>query len=126
MKEAKNSILVVPRVISENRKYLPISFFEKDVVVNDSVVAMYDPEVFIFGIISSKMHMVWVHAIAGRLESRIRYSSSLCYNTFPFPKITQTQKEKIEELVNIILDERDKEYLKTLAELYDPDKILMV
>lgn len=123
MKEAKNNILVVPRVSSENRKYLPISFFENDVVVNDSVVVMYDPEVFIFGIISSKMHMVWVHAIAGRLESRIRYSSSLCYNTFPFPKITQTQKEKIEELVNIILDERDKEYLKTLAELYDPDKM---
>ena len=123
MKEAKHNILVVPRVSSENRKYLPISFFEKDVVVNDSVVAMYDPEVFIFGIISSKMHMVWIHTIAGRMRTDIRYSSSLCYNTFPFPKITQTQKEKIEELVNIILDERDKEYLKTLAELYDPNKM---
>ena len=69
------------------------------------------------------MHMAWVRAVGGSLETRIRYSSVLCYNTFPFPKITQTQKEKIEELVNIILDERDKEYLKTLAELYDPNKM---
>ena len=67
--------------------------------------------------------MVWMKTFAGRLETRYRYSSALVYNTFPFPKITQPQKEKIEELVNIILDERDKEYLKTLAELYDPNKM---
>ena len=63
------------------------------------------------------------NASFGNNHGRIRYSAALVYNTFPFPKITQTQKEKIEELVNIILDERDKEYLKTLAELYDPNKM---
>ena len=67
--------------------------------------------------------MIWMKNIGGKLKSDYRYSAALIYNTFPFPKITQTQKEKIEELVNIILDERDKEYLKTLAELYDPDKM---
>ena len=67
--------------------------------------------------------MIWMKNIGGKLKSDYRYSAALVYNTFPFPKITQTQKEKIEELVNIILDERDKEYLKTLAELYDPNKM---
>ena len=67
--------------------------------------------------------MIWVRTVSGRLKTDMQYSNTLSYNTFPFPKISQTQKEKIEELVNIILDERDKEYLKTLAELYDPDKM---
>ena len=123
MKQAKKQILVVPRVSSENRDYLPISFFDNSVAVNDSVVVMYDPEEYIFGIISSKIHMVWLKAISGKLETRYRYSSSLVYNTFPFPKITQTQKENIEELVHLILDERDKNFPKTMAELYDPNKM---
>ncbi len=93
MKEANKQILVVPRISSENRNYLPISFFDKNVAVNDSVVTMYDPEEYIFGIISSNMHMVWMRAVTGRLKTDYRYSSSLVYNTFPFPKITQTQKK---------------------------------
>ena len=76
-----------------------------------------------FGILMSIAHNDWIRLVAGRLKSDYRYSGTIVYNTFPFPKITQTQKEKIEELVNIILAERDKEYLKTLAELYDPNKM---
>ena len=69
------------------------------------------------------MHMVWVKAVGGSLETRIRYSSVLCYNTFPFPNISQKQKDEITEFVFAILDEREKHSQKTLAQLYDPDKM---
>ena len=69
------------------------------------------------------MHMAWVRAVGGSLETRIRYSSVLCYNTFPFPNISQKQKEEITELVFAILDEREKHSQKTLAQLYDPNKM---
>ena len=75
------------------------------------------------GIISSKMHMTWMKAVAGRLEMRYRYSSTLVYNTFSFPDISQKQKDTITELVYNILDEREKHSEKTLAQLYDPDKM---
>ena len=71
------------------------------------------------------MHMIWMRTVAGRLKTDYRYSSALVYNTFPFPNITKKQKEDITELVNNILDARDshKIYGKTLADLYDPDKM---
>lgn len=67
--------------------------------------------------------MVWVNAVGGKLETRIRYSAELCYNTFPFPKITEAQRKKIELYANNILEVREKYFNKTLAELYDPDKM---
>jgi len=117
--------IIIPRHSSQNRKYIPIGIYEpKDnIVIADSAQAIYDAEYWIFGVISSNIHMVWMRAVAGRLKSDYRYSSALVYNTFPFPKITQIQKDKIEELVHLILDERDKDYLRTMAEQYDPDKM---
>jgi hypothetical protein len=67
--------------------------------------------------------MTWARAVAGRLESRIRYSSSLCYNTFPFPEITKKQRANLEKHVFKILDEREQHSEKTMADLYDPDKM---
>lgn len=69
------------------------------------------------------MHMTWVRAVAGRLETRIRYSSTLCYNTFPFPQITENKKKELTENVYRILEEREKHSEKTLAQLYDPEKM---
>ncbi|MEA3354129.1 MAG: DNA methyltransferase [Campylobacterota bacterium] len=117
-----NSV-IVPIVSSERREYIPTDFLSEPVVIKNSAYAIYDATLITFAIISSKIHMVWMKTFAGRLKSDYRYSSSLVYNTFPFPKITQTQKDKIEELVHLILDERDKNYTKTMAELYDPDKM---
>lgn len=115
--------IVAPTTSSERREYIPAGFLTSDTIIANATNAIYDAEAWIFGVISSIIHMAWIKAVAGRLKTDYRYSSALVYNTFPFPKINQSQKEKIEELVNIILDERDKEYLKTLAELYDPDKM---
>lgn len=123
MKNASSSILVAPRVSSEKREYFPVKFFDNNVTINDSVVAIYDPEPYIFGIISSKMHMAWLKAVGGRLKTDIRYSSTLCYNTFPFPAISEKQKQIIKKQVYNILSEREKHPEKTMAQLYDPDKM---
>ena len=120
----KNSdSIIVPRVSSENRQYIPCGFLNTDSIISDSAQAIYDAEPWIFGVVSSLIHMVWVKAVGGSLETRIRYSSVLCYNTFPFPNISQKQKDEINELVFAILDEREKHSQKTLSHLYDPDKM---
>ena len=115
--------IVIPRVSSERRKYVPIGFLDKDSVVLDSAQAIYNAELWIFGVITSEMHMTWIKAVGGRLKSDYRYSSVLCYNTFPFPNITKKQKEHITELVFDVLDEREQHSEKTLGQLYDPDKM---
>ncbi|MGQ4005168.1 N-6 DNA methylase [Francisellaceae bacterium CB300] len=117
-----NSI-IIPSVSSENRSYIPISFLNEKSVISNSAFAVYNADIWVFGTITSLMHMIWLKAVGGRLESRIRYSSQLVYNTFPFPDISQKQKDTITELVFNILDEREKHSEKTLAQLYDPDKM---
>ncbi|MDD2790351.1 MAG: N-6 DNA methylase [Sulfurimonas sp.] len=120
----KNSdSIIVPATSSERRDYLPIGFLNSDTVISNSANAIYDAELWIFGIISSIMHMAWVRAVGGRLKTDYRYSSALVYNTFPFPNISQKQKEMLTELVFNVLDEREKHSQKTLAALYDPDKM---
>ncbi|WMP17540.1 type IIL restriction-modification enzyme MmeI [Thiothrix lacustris] len=122
MREAVRELLLISRVSSERRAYIPMGILDKQCVVADAQV-IYDPPTWIFSVVSSRMHMTWVRAVAGRLETRIRYSSSLCYNTFPFPDISAKQKEKLEEHVFAVLDEREKHPEKTMAQLYDPDKM---
>ena len=93
--EALKTQLIIPRVSSENREYLPIGFVGSEIIILDSAQAIYDPEPFIFGLIASKIHFVWVRAVAGYLESRIRYSATICYNNFPIPDLSEKQKEII-------------------------------
>ena len=121
--EAKHNLLVLPRTTTERRDYLPIGFLNKDSIVTDAIQVIYDSEIYLMGFLSSKIHMLWVKVVAGRLKSDLRYSNSLCYNTFPFPNISEKQKEMISEHVFNILHEREQHSEKTLAQLYDPDKM---
>lgn len=120
--KAEESI-ILPMTSSENRNYLPVGIADKNTILSNGVFMINSKYIYMMGILSSSIHLLWVHTLTGRLESRIRYSVNLVYNTFPFPKITQTQKENIEELVHLVLDERDKNFPKTMAELYDPEKM---
>lgn len=120
--EDTDSILI-PRHSSENREYIPIGFFNNDTIIADSAMAIYNAKPWLFAVVTSKMHMVWMRTVAGRLKTDYRYSSALVYNTFPFPNISQKQKEELTELVFGVLDEREKHSQKTLAQLYDPDKM---
>ncbi len=120
----KNSnSIIVPRVSSERRDYMPIGFLNPDFVISDSAQAIYDAEEWVFSLITSRMHMTWLRAVAGRLKSDYRYSTSLCYNTFPFPPISDTKKQELEKYVYKILEEREAHSEKTLAQLYDPEKM---
>jgi hypothetical protein len=118
-----STAIIVPRVSSERREYIPCGFLSADTVILDSAQAIYNPEPWIFSVISSKMHTTWIKAVCGSLETRIRYSSALGYNTFPFPNTTQKQKESLTAHVYNILEEREKYPEKTMADLYDPDKM---
>jgi hypothetical protein len=119
----KENSIIIPATSSENRSYIPMGFLDEDIVVTNSANSIYTNQIYIFGILSSAMHMVWVRAVGGKLEDRLRYSKNVIYNTFPFPKITEQQKEVITKQVYNILDEREKYPGKTLAELYDTKKM---
>lgn len=119
----ETSSIIVPRVSSEIRKYIPMGYVDKNTIISDGAQTISKAPLWLLGIITSRMHMVWVRAVAGRLKTDYRYSATLCYNTFPFPDITDKQKKNIEYYVNNILAEREKHSDKTMAELYDPDKM---
>ena len=115
--------LVIPVVSSERREYIPMGFVSKGTVVYYSAFAIYNATAIDFGIVVSKIHMLWVKTTSGKLESRIRYSAQLCYNTFPFPKISAEKKQEIESAAEEVLITREYYPEKTLADLYDPDKM---
>ena len=115
--------VIIPRVSSENREYIPMGYLNEEDIVSDSAFALYDAPTWLFGILTSKMHMVWVKTVGGRLKTDYRYSAQLCYNTFPFPKISKEKKSEIEEAAENVLITREYYPEKTLAELYDPDKM---
>ena len=119
----ESNSIIVPSVTSEKRDYLPVGFLDKNYIISNSAFAVYNPNSWIFALLSSSIHMLWIKSVAGRLESRIRYSSQLVYNTFPFPSISETQKQELERNVYAVLGEREKHSEKTLAQLYDPDKM---
>lgn len=123
IQHSPDQALIVPSVSSERREYIPVGFLDDDSVISNLAFAVYEPDPYIFAVISSRMHMTWVRAVAGQLETRIRYSSALCYNTFPFPVINSEQQESLERLVFEVLDIREQHSEKTLANLYDPDKM---
>jgi hypothetical protein len=113
--------ILIPGVSSERRKYIPIGYFNSDYKSINSTLIIATDEPYIFAVVTSRMHMVWVRAVGGKLETRYRYSKTLCYNTFPFPDKTTRQKENLNLYVFSILDERAKHADKTMAQLYNPD-----
>ncbi len=113
--------LVVPKVSSERRRYVPIGWLEPPVIASDLVFVLPGATKLQFGILSSSMHMAWMRQIGGRLESRYRYSIGLVYNPFPMPEISDNTERKISGLVDVILSARANHPRSTLSDLYDDD-----
>lgn len=113
--------ILVPSVSSERREYIPIGFVNKDTIISNAAFAIYDAELWLFAILNSKMHNLWVRTVGGRLKTDIRYSVTLCYNTYPFPKLTTAQKEELEHLAQNILNIRDENADLTLGKMYNPE-----
>lgn len=121
--QTNNDYLLIPRVSSERRKYIPIGFIKSDIIASDAVQIIPNATLYDFGILTSAMHMVWMRTVCGRLKSDYRYSASVVYNTFPFPNPTKQQKEQVSKLAEEILLIRETYPELTLAEMYDPDKM---
>ncbi len=119
----EKDVILIPQTGSDRREYLPVGFFDKNHIISNAARTLYDASPYHFGILSSKMHIVWIKAVSGRLKMDVQYSVKLSYNTFPFPTISDKQKETINLHVFEVLDERAKYPEKTLAQLYDPDKM---
>jgi len=112
--------IVVPRVSSERRRYIPMGFMPASIIVNDSVQIIPNATIYHFAILTSNVHMAWTRAVCGRLKSDYRYSKDIVYNNFPWPNTTNEQKADIEKLAQTVLDARAKFPDSSLADLYDP------
>ncbi|MDX9757224.1 MAG: N-6 DNA methylase, partial [Sulfurimonas sp.] len=120
-RQPESDYILIPLHSSENREYIPIGFFNKDVIANNSTGVVPHATLFHFGILTSKMHMDWVRYVAGRLKSDYRYSNEIVYNNFPFPsEISDKQKEQIETIAQNILTIRTEFEGASLADLYNP------
>ncbi|OFL77141.1 DNA methyltransferase [Corynebacterium sp. HMSC077B05] len=115
--------IIVPRVSSERREYVPIGYLGPDTVISDAAFAVYDAEPWLFALLTSKMHMTWVRAVGGKMKTDYRYSNTIVYNNFPVPELSAQVKNGLTQRALRVLDVREYHSEFTLAELYDPDKM---
>jgi hypothetical protein len=120
---ARQSTLIVPRVSSERRPYLPVGILDKSAVVADSAFALYDAPLWNMAVIASRLHLVWVAAVCGKLKTDYRYSNTLGWNTFPSPKLTEKNKIDLSESASQILLAREYYYPATIGDMYNPDNL---
>jgi len=119
IRQPETEYLVVPEVSSERRKYIPIGYMARDIIASNMVYIIPNATLYIFGIISSNVHMAWARVICGRLKSDYRYTPAV-YNNFPWVNATDEQKSEIERLAQGVLDARKNNEDCSLADLYDP------
>lgn len=121
IRQPETNYLLIPGVSSENRKYIPIGFLNKDIIASDLARTIPDASFYSFGVLTSIMHMVWVKYVCGRLKSDFRYSNSLVYNNFPWPgNPSEKQIKAVEAAAQDVLDSRSQFPNSSLADLYDP------
>lgn len=119
IRQPKTNMLVIPKVSSERRRYIPVSFVSPETIINGSALIVPDATAYEFGVIISNVHMAWMRAVCGRMKSDYQYSGSNVYNNFPWPTPTEEQKQKIEQTAQAILDARALYPDSSLADLYD-------
>jgi hypothetical protein len=118
---AKQSVIVTPRVSSEDRPYLPVGFMTNWAVIGDRNFALYDAPLWNMALIASRLHWVWIATVCVRLEMRFSYSNTLGWNTFPVPALTEKNKADLARCAEDILLAREHHFPATIADLYDPD-----
>ncbi|WP_027567565.1 DNA methyltransferase [Bradyrhizobium sp. URHA0013] len=120
----KNTIAIaVAAASSEEREYLPADIFDQNTVISNLAFAVYDPSLWEFAVVCSKMHIAWVATVCGKLETRLRYSSTLGWNTFPLPLLTEKNKADLTRCAEDILLTREAHFPATIGDLYDPERM---
>jgi hypothetical protein len=120
IRQPDTDMLVFPKVSSERRRYIPISFVSAQTIISGSALIIPDSDLYMFGVLMSNIHNAWMRVVAGRMKSDYQYSASNVYNNFPWAEVTEQQKEKIVETAKGILDARALFPDSSLADLYDP------
>jgi len=120
---AKRHSFIIPRVSSERRRYLPIDLDSNETIVADSAFAIYDAPMWNFAMIASRLHLVWIGAVCGKLKTDFRYSNTIGWNTFPIPKLTAQNLEILGNSAQAILMAREQHYPLTIADLYEPGEM---
>ncbi|CAG9238651.1 Type II restriction enzyme, methylase subunit YeeA [Burkholderia gladioli] len=115
--------IVVPEVSSEKRNYIPCGIIDAQCIATNKLFTIYEPEIYVFALCSSRLHRVWAETVCGKLEERISYSNVLGYNTFPVPTLTEKNMADLERCAEDILLAREHHFPATIAKLYDPDKM---
>lgn len=118
--ELKGKYIAIPKVSSQNRRYIPMDYLPDDIIPGDKLFTMPDASLYDFGVLTSNVHMAWTRAVCGRLKSDYSYSNTIVYNNFPWPTPTPAQKSRIESTAQSILDARALYPDSSLADLYDP------
>ena len=120
-RQPSTDYLLIPSVSSENRQFVPIGYMPKTTIVSNLVFALPEATLYHFGMLCSTMHNAWMRTVAGRLESRYRYSNTIVYNNYPWPQVpTDKQRQAIEQAAQTVLDARALFPDATPADLYDP------
>jgi len=118
-----NNTIIIPAVSSENRPYLPVGLLSQNSTITNSAFGLFDVPLWNLALIASRLHIIWITTVCGQLETRIRYSNTLGWNTFPLPKLTQKNKEDLTYCANEILLAREHHFPNTIADLYDKNNI---
>ena len=119
IRQPESNYLIIPAHSSENRRYIPVGYMDKDIICSNANLIIPNASLYMFGILSSNVHMAWIRAICGRIKSDYRYSINIVYNNFPWCKPTIKQKQQIEKTAQMILDARNLYANASLADLYD-------
>ena len=115
--------LVIPKVSSEQRQFLPVGYMPAQTIVSDNAFALYDAPLWNMALIASRLHLVWIATVCGKLETRYRYSNTLGWNTFPVPTLTTQNKTDLTCAAEDILLARERYFPATIADMYDPDRM---
>jgi hypothetical protein len=120
---AEQHSIIVPSVSSERREYLPVGILPARNIVSSLAFALYDAPLWNLALIGSRLHLVWIATVCGKLETRYRYSNTLGWNTFPVPTLTEKNKSDLTRCAEDILLAREHHFPATIADLYDPDNV---
>ena len=115
--------IIIPIHSSEVRPYLPVGLLPKGAIVSNAAFALYDAPLWTMALIASRLHLVWITTVCGKLETRYRYSNTMGWNTFPVPLLTEKNREDLTRCAEDILLAREAHFPATIAELYDPRKM---
>ncbi|MEQ9369316.1 MAG: type II restriction endonuclease subunit M [Coleofasciculus chthonoplastes F3-SA18-01] len=120
---AEIQTIILPRICSEKREYLPVGLLDHRVILSDQAFALYDAPLWNMAIIASRLHLVWIATVCGKLKTDYRYSNTLGWNTFPVPTLTEQNKTDLTRCAEDILLAREQYFPATIADMYDPERM---